>query len=72
MCSLAGISVLSKIKPLNVMTELPGHPDPSSIKGRLITLEFPNCYLISTYVVNAGVELKVASQRTRLKWHAYS
>jgi len=51
------------------MTELPGHPGPSSIKGRLITLEFPNCYLISTYVVNAGVELKTLNAKNEWNLH---
>lgn len=39
---------------------LPGHPDPTSVKGRIVTLEFPTCYLIATYVPNAGTGLKVS------------
>ena len=42
---------------------LPGHPDPSETKGRIITLEFETCYLIGTYVVNAGQGLKVHSDK---------
>jgi AP endonuclease 1 len=57
----AGIAVLSKIKPIGVTREIPGHPDPASVKGRIITLEFEHCYIVATYVVNAGQNLKVAS-----------
>lgn len=56
----AGLAILSKHKALSVDTTLPGHPDPSSVKGRIVTLEFETCYLIGTYVVNAGVQLKVS------------
>ncbi|KAG6871751.1 hypothetical protein C0995_000439 [Termitomyces sp. Mi166 len=54
----SGTAILSKCKPLNVNMALPGHPDPSETKGRIITLEFETCYLIGTYVVNAGQGLK--------------
>jgi AP endonuclease 1 len=50
---------LSKIKPLSVDYTLPGHPDAKSIKGRIVTLEFENTYVVGTYVVNAGTGLKV-------------
>lgn len=39
---------------------LPGHPDPKSVKGRIVTLEFESLYLVGTYVVNAGTGLKVS------------
>lgn len=55
----AGTAVLSKHKPLSIHTTLPGHPDPLSVKGRIITVEFPGCYIIATYVTNAGEKLKV-------------
>jgi hypothetical protein len=42
-----------------VTKTLPNHPNPDLVKGRIITLEFENYYLIGTYVVNAGVDLKV-------------
>jgi AP endonuclease-1 len=48
------------VEPISVDYKLPGHPDPSSCKGRIITLEFENAYIIGTYVVNAGQELKVS------------
>ncbi len=57
----AGTAILSKHKPLSVDKTLPGHPDPSSVKGRIVTLEFENYYVIGTYVVNAGQGLKVCS-----------
>lgn len=57
---LAGTAILSKLKPLSVDKTLPGHPDPGSVKGRIITLEFDDYYVIGTYVVNAGQNLKVS------------
>jgi exonuclease III len=57
----AGTAILSKYRPLNVNKTLPGHPDPGSVKGRIVTLEFENYYVIGTYVVNAGQDLKVCS-----------
>lgn len=56
---LAGTAILSKIKPLSVDYTLPGHPDPNSVKGRIVTLEFESVYVVGTYVVNAGTALKV-------------
>lgn len=55
----AGTAILSKFKPLSVDKTLPGHPDPDSVKGRIVTLEFEDYYIIGTYVVNAGQNLKV-------------
>ena len=59
--SAAGTAILSKHKPLSVDKTLPGHPDPGSVKGRIVTLEFEDYYVIGTYVVNAGQNLKVCS-----------
>jgi AP endonuclease-1 len=56
---LAGTAILSKHKPLSVTTTLPGHPDPTLVKGRIVTLEFENCFVVGTYTVNAGADLKV-------------
>lgn len=56
---VAGTAILSKEKPLSVNETIPGHPDSASVKGRIITLEFETCYLVGTYVVNAGQGLKV-------------
>jgi AP endonuclease-1 len=58
---LAGTAILSKHKPISIDKTLPGHPDPNSVKGRIITLEFDEYYVIGTYVVNAGQSLKARS-----------
>lgn len=52
--------MLSKEKPLSVTMTLPGHPDESAVKGRIITAEFEKWYVVGTYVVNAGTGLKVS------------
>ncbi|TFK42432.1 Endonuclease/exonuclease/phosphatase [Crucibulum laeve] len=54
----SGAAILSKHKPISVTQTLPGHPDPTAVKGRIVTLEFENSYVIGTYVVNAGTDLK--------------
>jgi hypothetical protein len=59
----AGTAILSKHKPLGIDKTLPGHPEPGTVKGRIVTLEFENYYVIGTYVVNAGQDLKVCSSR---------
>lgn len=61
----AGTAILSKVDPLSVDYTLPGHPDPKSVKGRIVTLEFKSCYVVGTYVVNAGTGLKVRSYAYR-------
>ncbi|KAG6814533.1 hypothetical protein H0H92_000059 [Tricholoma furcatifolium] len=48
---------------------LPGHPDPSVVKGRIITLEFETYYLIGTYVVNAGQGLKTLDVKNEWNVH---
>ncbi|KAF5357905.1 hypothetical protein D9756_001413 [Leucocoprinus leucothites] len=65
----AGIAILSKYKPLTVTKTLPNHPDPQLVKGRIITLEFEKCYLIGTYVVNAGRDLKTLDQKKEWNRH---
>ncbi|EAU88760.2 DNA-(apurinic or apyrimidinic site) lyase [Coprinopsis cinerea okayama7 len=62
----AGTAILSKVKPLHVDYKLPGHPNP---KGRILTLEFENAYLIGTYVVNAGQELKTMDAKKEWQTH---
>jgi len=61
--SYSGLAILSKHEALSVDMTLPGHPDPSSVKGRIVTLEFEAFYLIGTYVVNAGTQLKTLEQK---------
>ncbi|KAH6918415.1 DNA-lyase [Coprinopsis sp. MPI-PUGE-AT-0042] len=58
-----GTAILSKVEPLSVDYKLPGYP---AAKGRIVTLEFVNCYLIGTYVVNAGQDLKNLGEKA--KW----
>ncbi|TFY76623.1 hypothetical protein EWM64_g7391 [Hericium alpestre] len=65
----SGTAVLSKHEPLSVDKTLPGHPDPSYVKGRIITLEFENYYLVATYVVNAGQKLKTMSEKKLWNQH---
>ncbi|KZT11321.1 uncharacterized protein LAESUDRAFT_720540 [Laetiporus sulphureus 93-53] len=65
----AGTAILSKTKPLSVSTELPGHPDPTSVKGRILTLEFETCYVVGTYVVNAGRGLKTLDAKNEWNKH---
>ena len=52
---------MSKTKPLSIDYTLPSHPDPKSVKGRIVTLEFDSLYVVGTYVVNAGTGLKVSA-----------
>ncbi|EPT06055.1 hypothetical protein FOMPIDRAFT_1154774 [Fomitopsis schrenkii] len=65
----SGTAILSKIKPLSVSTTLPGHPDPISVKGRIVTLEFEKCWLVGTYVVNAGTGLKTLDAKKEWNKH---
>ncbi|KAJ7087841.1 Endonuclease/exonuclease/phosphatase [Mycena epipterygia] len=48
-CEISGTAILSKHKPLSVTTTLPGHPDPAHVKGRIVTLEFENHFVVGTY-----------------------
>ncbi|KAF9246145.1 Endonuclease/exonuclease/phosphatase [Melanogaster broomeanus] len=64
-----GTAVLSKHKPLSVTKTLPGHPDPSHVKGRIVTLEFEGCYVICTYVTNAGQNLKTLKEKNTWNEH---
>ncbi|KZT68151.1 hypothetical protein DAEQUDRAFT_728187 [Daedalea quercina L-15889] len=65
----SGTAILSKIKPISVNTTLPGHPDPSSVKGRIVSLEFESCWLVGTYVVNAGTGLKTLDAKNEWNKH---
>ncbi|PPQ89148.1 hypothetical protein CVT25_006520 [Psilocybe cyanescens] len=68
----AGTAVLSKQKPLNVDQTIPGHPDPESVKGRIVTLEFETFYLVGTYVVNAGQGLKTLEEKKVWNKHFFA
>ncbi|KAL5635596.1 hypothetical protein ACGC1H_004410 [Rhizoctonia solani] len=71
----AGTAVLSKHKPISVSYALDpsvnaasGAPklDEDDVKGRLVTLEFERCWVIGTYVPNAGEALK--SMDRKIGW----
>ncbi|RZC36417.1 DNA-(apurinic or apyrimidinic site) lyase-like, partial [Asbolus verrucosus] len=61
----AGVGVLSKIKPLNVVYGIKSkeHDD----EGRCITAEYENFYLVNVYVPNAG--RKLVTLPKRLEWN---
>ncbi|KAG8748311.1 hypothetical protein FRC10_007702 [Ceratobasidium sp. 414] len=69
---LAGTAVLSKHKPLSTSFTLDYDPllnpklDVDDVKGRLVTLEFEKCWVIGTYVPNAGEGLK--SMDRKVAW----
>ncbi|KAF8480593.1 Endonuclease/exonuclease/phosphatase [Gautieria morchelliformis] len=55
----AGTAVLTKIEPLGVKWDLPGHDQAEeAAKGRLVVLEYPSTWVVATYVPNAGQQLK--------------
>lgn len=59
----AGVAIFSKITPINVTAGLPTHPAPDVTKGRVVTLEFPTCFVVGCYVPNAGQGLVRLSER---------
>ncbi|KAG0040522.1 hypothetical protein BGZ82_001848 [Podila clonocystis] len=59
----AGVAIFSKITPINVTAGLPTHPNPDVTKGRVVTLEFPTCFVVGCYVPNAGQGLVRLSER---------
>ncbi|KAF5389809.1 hypothetical protein D9757_003703 [Collybiopsis confluens] len=65
----SGTAILSKHEPVSINRTLPGHADPTSIKGRIITLEFPNTYVVGTYVPNAGTGLKTLAEK--IEWNIH-
>ncbi|HLD00270.1 MAG TPA: exodeoxyribonuclease III [Candidatus Nanoarchaeia archaeon] len=60
----SGTAVFSKVKPLSVTYDL-GIPEHDQ-EGRVITLEFPDFFLINSYVPNSGRELVRLNYRN--KW----
>lgn len=62
---VGGVAILSKVKPLKVTYDLPD-TDFSDDK-RMITAEYENFYLVSTYVVNSGRGLKTLDRR--MEWN---
>ncbi|TIB29682.1 hypothetical protein E3P81_02847 [Wallemia ichthyophaga] len=60
----AGIAVLwNGEEARNVETILPTHPNQDSTRGRIITLEFEDKFVIGTYVPNAGQGLKAMDDK---------
>ncbi len=57
----SGVAIITKYKPLKV-TYGTGNTE-HDIEGRVITLEYPDYYLISVYVPNAGDSLKRLNYR---------
>ena len=51
----SGTMVLTKTKPLSVSYNLEGEAEP--LEGRVITLEYPDFYLVVAYVPNSKEEL---------------
>ncbi|CAK5265046.1 unnamed protein product [Mycena citricolor] len=67
----SGTAILSKHKPLSVTSTLPGHPDPTLVKGRIVTMEFENCFVVGTYTVNAGSDLKARTLDQKKEWNTH-
>ncbi|EIN07274.1 hypothetical protein PUNSTDRAFT_121434 [Punctularia strigosozonata HHB-11173 SS5] len=65
----SGTSILSKHEPLSVTKHLPGHPEEGTTKGRIVTLEFKETYVVGTYVVNAGEKLKTMDAKKLWQTH---
>ncbi|KAF9143198.1 hypothetical protein BG015_000515 [Linnemannia schmuckeri] len=59
----AGVAIFCKTKPINVTAGLPTHPDPACTKGRIVTLEYPTCFILGCYVPNAGQGLVRLKER---------
>ncbi|TIA85064.1 hypothetical protein E3P99_04082 [Wallemia hederae] len=60
----AGIAVLwNGEEAHSIETTLPTHPDQDSTRGRIITLEFEDKFVIGTYVPNAGQNLKAMDDK---------
>ncbi|KAG0007461.1 hypothetical protein BGZ80_004635 [Entomortierella chlamydospora] len=55
--------MFSKTTPISVTEGLSTHPDPSCTRGRIVTLEFPTCYVLGCYVPNAGQGLVRLKER---------
>jgi exodeoxyribonuclease-3 len=60
----SGVSIITKYEPLRVKygIGIPEHDE----EGRVITLDYPNFYLVSVYVPNAGDYLKRLEYRVNV------
>ncbi len=61
----SGTAVFSKEKALNVMYDMEGHNG----EGRILTLEYPDFYLVNTYTPNSQHELLRLD--FRMEWQDY-
>ena len=52
-----GTAILAKIEPVGVTIGLPTLPEKDS-NAHVVTAEFAKCYVVATYVPNAGKDLK--------------
>ncbi|KAG0066458.1 hypothetical protein BGZ89_007249 [Linnemannia elongata] len=59
----AGVAMFCKTKPISVTAGLPTHPNPTCTKGRIVTLEYPTCFILGCYVPNAGQGLVRLKER---------
>jgi exodeoxyribonuclease-3 len=62
----SGTAVLTRIKPLSVRKDI--DIEEHDREGRVITLEFEDCFLLNVYTPNSGSELKRLEYRQR--WDA--
>jgi AP endonuclease-1 len=60
-----GVAILSKEKPIQVTMDLPS--DQFKNEKRLITAEYKDFFLVATYVINAGRDLKTLDKR--MEWN---
>ena len=66
----SGTAILSKKKPVNVIFGLETKDEDFNDEGRVITMEFDNCYVVNVYTVNAGEGLKRLDYRVKV-WDVY-
>jgi exodeoxyribonuclease III len=57
----SGVAIFTKYKPLDVIYGIDSNDHDQ--EGRVLTLEFPNFYIVSVYVPNAGEGLKRLNYR---------
>ncbi|UQS82803.1 exodeoxyribonuclease III [Bombilactobacillus folatiphilus] len=59
----SGTMMFTKIKPVNVTYPKLNAPEAMDLEGRVITLEFPHCYVTTVYTPNSGRKLDRLPQR---------
>lgn len=66
----SGVAIISKTKPLSVEMGI-GHSNHDG-EGRVITAEFPDCFVVNVYVPNSGEGLKRLDYRVNQWDQAFS